>query len=230
MRGVARAPTRLTLTVRLRACRAPSYYELLGVGKDASADELKKAYRKMAIKWHPDKNPDNKEAAEKKFKEVATAYETLSDPNKKEIYDRFGEAGLKQGGGGGPSGFPGGMGGIDPNDLFAQMFAGMQGGGMGGFPGGIHVGGMPGGMGGIDLNDLLSQMMGGGMPQQGGRGRGGGRGGMPQQARPLVVQQVACTLEELYNGTTKNETANNKRFTLKIQVRHAMQQCVLDSS
>eukprot|EP00326_Haptolina_ericina_P042885 CAMPEP_0181245192 /NCGR_PEP_ID=MMETSP1096-20121128/43286_1 /TAXON_ID=156174 ORGANISM="Chrysochromulina ericina, Strain CCMP281" /NCGR_SAMPLE_ID=MMETSP1096 /ASSEMBLY_ACC=CAM_ASM_000453 /LENGTH=51 /DNA_ID=CAMNT_0023341839 /DNA_START=18 /DNA_END=169 /DNA_ORIENTATION=+ len=51
----------------------------------------------MAIKWHPDKNPDNKEAAEKRFKEVATAYDVLSDPNKKEVYDRYGEAGLKRG-------------------------------------------------------------------------------------------------------------------------------------
>ena len=191
------------------------YYSLLGVGRDADADALKKAYRKMAIKWHPDKNPDNREEAERRFKEVALAYETLNDPNKRAVYDRYGEAGLKQGGGGGPSGFGGGMpGGIDPNDLFAQMFAGM-----GGMPGGarVHVGGFPGGMGGgaagVDLNELLSQMMGGGA---GGAGRGGGGGGRGR-ARPMTLQRVECTLEELYSGATKRETANNKRFSLTIQ-------------
>ena len=88
------------------------HYEILGVSKDADDDAIKKAYRKAAIKWHPDKNPDNKEMAEKKFKEVAEAFSVLSDKNKREIYDRFGDAGLRQGGGGGggmPPGFgPGG--------------------------------------------------------------------------------------------------------------------------
>ena len=77
------------------------YYAILGVSKDASADEIKKGYRKMAVKWHPDKHSSAGEAekanAEKKFKEVAEAYEALSDPNKKEIYDRYGEQGLKFG-------------------------------------------------------------------------------------------------------------------------------------
>ncbi|KAL1529426.1 hypothetical protein AB1Y20_000374 [Prymnesium parvum] len=192
------------------------YYDLLGVSKSASPEDLKKAYRKMAIKWHPDKNPDNKEAAEKKFKEVALAYEVLSDPNKKEIYDRFGEAGLKQGGGGaGPSGFGGfhggGMGGIDPNELFAQMFGG--GGGFGGVRG-VRVGGIPGMAGGtINLDDLFAQMMGAGAQQQ---GRGGG-GGSSRASRPMQLKQVACSLEELYNGATKTEKVNNRQFTLKIQ-------------
>ncbi|HNK40954.1 MAG TPA: DnaJ domain-containing protein, partial [Flavobacteriales bacterium] len=64
-------------------------YDILGVGRSASADEIKKAYRQMAIKYHPDKNPGDK-AAEEKFKEAASAYEILSDPDKKAKYDRFG--------------------------------------------------------------------------------------------------------------------------------------------
>ena len=75
------------------------YYEVLGVSKGASAQEIKKAFRKVAIKYHPDKNPDNKEA-EEKFKEAGEAYEVLSDEDKKARYDRFGHAGMGQGGGG----------------------------------------------------------------------------------------------------------------------------------
>ena len=112
---------------------------------------------------HPDKHANGsaaeKAAAEKAFKEIAEAYEALSDPNKKEVYDRFGEAGLKRGGGdGGRSGFGGmGPGGIDPNELFAQFFGGAAGSGVpGGFGGGgvrMHFGG-PGGAGGVDLNEV----------------------------------------------------------------------------
>lgn len=76
------------------------YYEVLGVSKSASADEIKKAYRQLALKYHPDKNPDNKEA-EDKFKEAAEAYDVLSTPEKKAQYDRFGHAGLGGAGGGG---------------------------------------------------------------------------------------------------------------------------------
>jgi molecular chaperone DnaJ len=76
------------------------YYEVLGVSKGSSADEIKKAYRKIALKYHPDRNPDNKEA-EEKFKEAAEAYEILSDDDKKARYDRFGHAGVNQGAGGG---------------------------------------------------------------------------------------------------------------------------------
>ncbi len=76
------------------------YYEILGVTKGASPDEIKKAYRKIALKYHPDRNPDNKEA-EEKFKEAAEAYEVLSDDDKKARYDRYGHAGINQGAGGG---------------------------------------------------------------------------------------------------------------------------------
>nr|XP_004572999.1 dnaJ homolog subfamily B member 6 [Maylandia zebra] len=76
------------------------YYQVLGVRKDASADDIKKAYRKLALRWHPDKNPENKEEAEKKFKELSEAYEVLSDANKRSIYDRYGKEGLTGSNGG----------------------------------------------------------------------------------------------------------------------------------
>ncbi|XP_018427046.1 PREDICTED: dnaJ homolog subfamily B member 2 [Nanorana parkeri] len=70
------------------------YYEILGVPRNTSQDDIKRAYRKLALKWHPDKNPDNKELAEKKFKDIAEAYEVLSDAGKRETYDRYGKAGF----------------------------------------------------------------------------------------------------------------------------------------
>ncbi|WP_017258352.1 molecular chaperone DnaJ [Pedobacter arcticus] len=92
------------------------YYDILGVSKSAPADEIKKAYRKMAIKYHPDKNPDDK-GAEDKFKEAAEAYEILSNPEKKQRYDQFGHAGAQGGFGGGY----GGGGGMNMEDIFSQF-------------------------------------------------------------------------------------------------------------
>jgi len=101
-------------------------YSILGVNRDATDDQIKKAYRKLALKWHPDKNPENKEHAEKKFKEIAEAYEILSDPSKRESYDRFGMEGVKgpgAGGGGGSRGFNHHHHHFtDPNELFRQFF------------------------------------------------------------------------------------------------------------
>lgn len=111
------------------------YYEVLGVDKSASADEIKKAYRKLAIQYHPDKNPGNKEA-EEKFKEAAEAYSVLSDADKKARYDQFGHAGVE---GAGPD-FSGGFGNL--NDILNDLFGGAFGGGFGGF------GGFGGGFGG----------------------------------------------------------------------------------
>lgn len=101
------------------------YYEVLGLKKGASSDEIKKAFRKMAMKYHPDRNPDNKEA-EEKFKEVNEAYAILSDPDKKSKYDKFGHAGVDPNAGFGGAGF-GGFGGFDFGDIFSDMFGGFSG-------------------------------------------------------------------------------------------------------
>ncbi len=108
------------------------YYEVLEISKSASVEEIKKAYRKMAIKYHPDKNPGDKEA-EEKFKEAAEAYEVLSDDNKKARYDQFGHAGM--GGAAGGGGFGGFSGGMNMEDIFSQfgdIFGGHFNGGFGG--------------------------------------------------------------------------------------------------
>src|ERR1700722_14803483 len=100
------------------------YYATLGVARDASADDLKRAYRKLAMQYHPDRNPGDK-PAEAKFKEVSEAYDVLKDDQKRGAYDRFGHAAFENGGGGGPGA---GMGGFDFSaagdlgDIFDQMF------------------------------------------------------------------------------------------------------------
>jgi molecular chaperone DnaJ len=129
------------------------FYETLGVSRDATADELKKAYRKLAVKYHPDKNPDDA-ASEAKFKEVSEAYDSLKDPDKRAAYDRYGHAAF-QGGAGRAGG--GGGGGHDPFDMFREAFGGRGGGGGGGgifeefFGGGGGGGGQSGAAHGSDL-------------------------------------------------------------------------------
>ena len=112
------------------------YYEVLGVGKQATEDEIKKAYRKIAIKYHPDRNPGNKEA-EEKFKEAAEAYSVLSDKQKRQQYDQFGFDGPNTGGGFGGFGSGGGFSMDDIFSMFGDVFGGRGGfGGFGGFGGG----------------------------------------------------------------------------------------------
>jgi DnaJ family protein B protein 5 len=177
------------------------YYKVLGLAKGASDDEIKKAYRKMALKYHPDKNKEA--SAEAKFKDIAEAYDVLSDAKKKEIYDKYGEEGLKTdgmpgGGGGGAGGMPGGFhyqftG--DPMRMFAQAF------GNGGF---ADFGGFGGG-GGPDLifggDDMFNGFHMGGM---------GGSGGRRQKQDPTVQHELLVPLEDIYKGCTKKMRITRK--------------------
>lgn len=119
------------------------YYEVLGVSKSATPEEIKKAYRQLALKYHPDRNPDDKDA-EEKFKEAAEAYSVLSDENKRARYDRYGFAGMNGGSASG-GGFGGGFGDFDLNDILNSVFGrGFDFGGFnfGGFGGGSSRGGV----------------------------------------------------------------------------------------
>lgn len=128
------------------------YYEILGVSRGVSDEDLKKSYRKLAVKFHPDKNPGDK-GAEEKFKELGEAYEILSNPDKRAAYDRFGHTAFTQGGGATASGFGGGGGGgggfHDPFEIFREVFGGSGGGGgSGGIFGSIFEDAFGGGGGG----------------------------------------------------------------------------------
>lgn len=128
------------------------YYEVLGVSRQASTDEIRKAYRKLALKWHPDKNLDRREVAEMNFKRLSEAYEVLSDSQKRQVYDNYGKQGLADGFAGGP-GSHGGFGGFPGADLFGA--AGPFGFGGGGGMFGFHF---------RDPNDVFREFFGGNDP------------------------------------------------------------------
>jgi DnaJ-class molecular chaperone len=165
------------------------YYDILGVSKSASADEIKKAYRKQALEWHPDRHQEDKEAAEKRFKEINEAYQILSDPNKRSSYDQFGTAG--------PQGFQGG----------GNPFAG-------GFPGGqsgpftytyTSGGGNPfGNMDFGDPFDIFEQFFGGGNPF----------GGQRRQQVPRYSMDI--DFMEAVKGVSKEVGINGKKRKIKI--------------
>lgn len=191
------------------------YYDILGIKKGASEDDIKKAYRKQALRFHPDKNKSP--GAEEKFKEIAEAYDVLSDPKKKDIYDRFGEEGLK---GGGPSG--GGSGGGcgpgtfsytfqgDPHAIFAEFFGGRN-------PFeqffGPHNGGMDEDM---DTDDPFARFgMGPGFPRSFSTGMGGmgsHSSVVKKQQDPPVIHDLQVTLEEVLSGCTKKMKISRKRL------------------
>ena len=164
------------------------YYSTLGIHRDASVEEIKKAYRKMAMKYHPDKNPGDKKA-EDKFKEASEAYEILRDPKKKQMYDQFGHAAA--GAGAGPRGPQG-----NPYDNF---------GGFGGFGG--PYGSQAGGPGGPDsfqdiFSDLFGDVFTGGGQPGGPRGRRPGGQQRPQKGADLRYS-LSISLEEAFTGCEK---------------------------
>lgn len=158
------------------------YYEVLGVPRTASQEEIKKAFRDAAMKWHPHKNPGNKEA-EEKYKDAAEAYSVLSDEAKRKKYDQFGHAGL--GDNPGPD-FSGGFG--DLNDILNNLFGG------GGF-GGFNFGGGQGGFGGFDF---------------GGFGGGASAGPRVQRGRDIRTK-VRMTLEEIAAGAERQISIERNR-------------------
>lgn len=182
------------------------YYSVLGIQKGASDDEIKKAYRKQALKYHPDKNKSP--GAEDKFKEIAEAYDVLSDPKKKDIYDRFGEEGLKggiPGGGGGGGNFTYTFQG-DPHAMFSDFFGGRN-------PFDQFFG-RNGGMGeDMETDDPFASFgMGGmgGFPRSFNTRSQGGR--LEKKQDPPVTHDLRVSLDEVFTGCTKKMKISRKRL------------------
>ncbi|KAI3771377.1 hypothetical protein L6452_02540 [Arctium lappa] len=160
------------------------YYKVLQVDRNAKDEDLKKSYRKLAMKWHPDKNPHNKKEAEAKFKAISEAYDVLSDPQKRAIYDQYGEEGLKgqvpPPGSGGFSGEGGStafrFNSRNADDIFTEFFGNSN----------------PFSQSMFN-EDVFSEL----------RGVGGGGGRMPSRKAPAIERILSCSLEDLYKGTTR---------------------------
>lgn len=177
------------------------YYKILGIRRDASHKEIKDAYRKLSLKWHPDKNPDNKEEAEQKFMDISKAYEVLSDEEKRRKYDQFGEEGVFGNNMGGGGGFQGGF---DPNEIFRTFFGG---GGGGGQRFEFNFGG-PGGGG---QNFFFHGGNGGPFGGFGGNGNGGGGPhGRPRRAQnhPNDFYDEKSGIENIDEGLYKEKIGN----------------------
>ncbi|XP_061363632.1 uncharacterized protein LOC133307190 [Gastrolobium bilobum] len=208
------------LKKRKRGDMGVDYYKILQVDRNAKDDDLKKAYRKLAMKYHPDKNPNNKKDAESKFKEISEAYEVLSDPQKRAVYDKYGEEGLK--------------GQVPPPDA---TFGGANGGSRTTF---YSTGDIPTSFrfNPRNADDIFAEFFGssspfGGMGRSSGGGGGGGGGGFGMRSRfsngmfdddmfasfgegggvhvsqsaprkaPPIENRLPCSLEDIYKGTTK---------------------------
>lgn len=203
------------------------YYKTLGVSKTASQDDIRKAYRKLALKWHPDKNPDNKEAAQAKFQEISSAFEILSDPEKRKLFDQYGEAGINPNAMPEEAGAPGGV-------PFTGMRAG-PGGGTHSFS--FSSNGGPGMMHGgfSNPNDIFAQFFGTRDPFAAASSGGdfgdfegfpsmfGGMGAMPEASRGMNGQgsqklrksepihyDLNVTLDDLYTGRLKRVRITKK--------------------
>ncbi|MBO9729498.1 MAG: J domain-containing protein [Chitinophaga sp.] len=173
------------------------YYKVLGVEKAATAEQIKKAYRKLAVKYHPDKNPDNK-VAEDKFKEINEAYEVLSDPEKRKKYDQFGEnyKYYEQHGG-------------RPEDYDWSQYGGGQ--GRTRSYGSGNMEDMFGGGGGEGFSDFFEQLF-------GSRFSGGGRRQQQGPGRGRDVQAtMEVSLEDAYNGATRQVEVNGSRLNIKLK-------------
>uniref|UniRef100_A0A6C0EIU0 J domain-containing protein n=1 Tax=viral metagenome TaxID=1070528 RepID=A0A6C0EIU0_9ZZZZ len=181
------------------------FYNLLSINKAATDVEIKKAYKTAALKFHPDRNPDNRDESEKKFKDISEAYEVLNDPEKRQIYDQFGEEGLKGRGGGGSS----------PFDIFEQMFGGQgMGRGRGQGMGRGMGGGMGRGMGGGMFDGLR------GSPFEGMFGGGGGRE-RDNKSVPDTQISIKISYKDMMLGSDKKIKIRRKI----IQNRNSMDSC-----
>jgi curved DNA-binding protein len=172
------------------------YYKILGVDKKATKDEISKAFRKLAVQYHPDKNPNNK-VAEEKFKEITEAHEVLSDPEKRKKYDALGSNWRQYQTSGG--GF---------EDFFSQYGGGRRGGTTNQFSG--DFGDLFGGTSGF--SDFFENIFG----QQGGRGSGFHRTHMGKERGQDFEATLYIALEEAYNGTSKDVLINGKKLRIKI--------------